>query len=168
MSQIQDEYTFTTDLSYTLSSRYKRPESSILVTVSHSACLLFGGSFDPAYTMTITALSSQLQLITNKRNATLLAKSMEETLGVRPERGVIKFQAVAEENLATNGQTLAGMVEDLEREMSDDNTNLIRSISRATKKGLKRQSTRSLKGLRGASNMPSHEETLNSPAVKGE
>ncbi|KAH6681796.1 Tautomerase/MIF superfamily [Halenospora varia] len=159
---VQDEYTFITDLSYALSTRYQRPESSILVTVAHSACLLFGGSFDPAYTMTITALASQLQPVTNKRNASLLAKAMEEGLGVGPDRGLIKFVAIAEENLATNGRTLAGDIEELEKENGEDNSNLKRNLSRANK-NKKRQSMKSLRNLKSSSHLPTHDEQLTPP-----
>lgn len=106
---------FITDLSYTLSSRYARPDSSICVSITHSACLLFGGSFEPAYTMTITALPSLVQPTTNKRNAALIQKSMEDVLGVPPQRGLIRFVPVAEENLAINGRTVLGEIEEMER-----------------------------------------------------
>jgi hypothetical protein len=121
--------------------------------------LLFGGNFDPAYTLTITALGSQLQPVTNKRNATLLAKSMEEGLGVGPERGLIKFVPITEENFATDGRTLAGAIEDLERETSDDNANLKRSVSRGTTKSRRRQSMKSLRGVK-AGQLPTHDERI--------
>ncbi|KAJ4414196.1 hypothetical protein N0V85_003248 [Neurospora sp. IMI 360204] len=45
---ISDEFTFITELTYHLSTRYQRPVSSIVVTLHHGACMLFGGTFDPA------------------------------------------------------------------------------------------------------------------------
>jgi hypothetical protein len=161
LQKIEDEYTFITDLSYTLSTRYQRPESCILVTIDHSACLLFGGSFDPAYTLTITALPSQLQPVTNKRNAALLQKAMEDTLGVIPERGIIKFVPIAEENLATNGKTVAADIEDLERESSEDSSSIRRTLSR----NKKRQSTRSLRSMRRNSPLPTHKEQMTPPVT---
>ncbi|RDW84704.1 tautomerase [Coleophoma cylindrospora] len=176
---IQDEYTFITDLSYNLSSRYQRPESSILVTVTHSACLLFGGSFDPAYTMTITALPSQVQQVTNKRNAALLQKNMEEALGVAPDRGLIKFVAIAEENLATNGKTAAAEIEDLE--MADGVVNgggvgggrkasvaqhRKGSISAAAKAN-KRKSTKSMQNMKIGTGLPTHDEAITPPLSGG-
>ncbi|KAF4631795.1 hypothetical protein G7Y89_g6333 [Cudoniella acicularis] len=158
--QIEDEYTFITDLSYGLSTRYQRPQSSILVTVAHSACLMFGGSFDHAYTMTITALASQVQPVTNKRNAALLAKAMEEGLGVTPNRGLIKFIPIAEENIATNGKTLAGEIDDLEKETAEENANLNRSLSRSHPKNKKRQSMKSLRNLKSSSHLPTHDEQM--------
>jgi hypothetical protein len=110
--------------------------------------MLFGGNFDPAYTLTITALGSQLQPVTNKRNAALLGKAMEESLGVAPNRGVIRFLAMPEENLATDGKTIAGEIEELERESTENSTNLQRSLSRVTPKSKRRQSLRSLRGVK--------------------
>ncbi|KAL5326432.1 hypothetical protein ACEPPN_004117 [Leptodophora sp. 'Broadleaf-Isolate-01'] len=155
---VHDEYTVTTDLSYYLSQRYQRPENSIVVTLTHSLCLLFGGNFDPAYTLTITALPSQLQPVTNKRNAALLAAHMQESLSVAPQRGVINFIAIAEENLANDGKTVSGEIEDLEKETSENNTSLQRSLSRGTTKSHKRQSMKSLRGVK-SSPMPTHKES---------
>jgi hypothetical protein len=119
------------------------------VTVSHSACLLFGGSFDPAYIITITALPSQVQPITNKRNTMLLQRQLEESLGVSPSRGIIKFVGIVEENFAFNGKTVAGEIEELEREQTDELTEPIRSPSRGMGKvNKKKQSMRSLKNLK--------------------
>ena len=91
--------------------------------------MLFGGNFDPAYTLTITAVNSQLQPVTNKRNASLLAKAMEEGLGVAPNRGVIKFLALSEDNLATSGKTITGEIEELEKETAEANGSLQRNLS---------------------------------------
>ena len=159
--QVQDEYTFITDLSYSLSSRYQRPESCILVTITHSACLLFGGSFDPAYIMTITALPTQVQPVTNKRNAALLQKSMHESLGVDPARGIVKFIALTEENTAINGRTVAVEIEDAEKEAAEDTTSLNRNLSRRSLKNQKSPSnTRSLRNLRMGSTLPIHKEVM--------
>lgn len=156
---VNDEYTVTTDLSYYLSQRYQRPENSIVVTLTHSLCMLFGGNFDPAYTLTITALPCQLQPVTNKRNATLLAQHMQDSLQVSPRRGVIKFMAIAEENLANDGMTVSGEIEDLEKETSENNSSMQRSLSRGTTKSRKRQSMKSLRGVR-SSPLPTHEESV--------
>ena len=134
-----------------------------MVTVTHSCCMLFGGNFDPAYSLTITALGSQLQPVTNKRNASLLAKAMEEGLGVPANRGIIRFMAISEDNFATDGKTITGGIEDLEKETTDNNVNLQRNLSRSTQsskntktsplKSKRRQSLKSLKQL-----LPTHNE----------
>ncbi|KAK3996055.1 Tautomerase/MIF superfamily [Cladorrhinum sp. PSN332] len=112
---ISDEFTFITTLSYHLSTRYQRPVTSIVVTLQHGACMFFGGSFDPAYVMSIFALPSQLLPTTNKRNTALIQKHMEEAIGVLPARGVLRFVPATEEQLACNGKTVAGEIDDLEK-----------------------------------------------------
>ncbi|KAH6849760.1 Tautomerase/MIF superfamily [Chaetomium sp. MPI-CAGE-AT-0009] len=112
---VRDEFTFITELAYHLSTRYQRPVSSIVVTLRHSACMFWGGSFDPAYVMSVAALPSQLQPTTNRRNAALIQRHMEETLGVRPGRGLLRFVPVPEECLVCDGRTVAGEVDELER-----------------------------------------------------
>ncbi|EAQ91018.1 hypothetical protein CHGG_02953 [Chaetomium globosum CBS 148.51] len=114
-TNVRDEFTFITELAYHLSTRYQRPVSSVVVTLRHGACMFWGGSFDPAYVMSVVALPSQLQPTTNRRNAALIQRHMEETLGVRPARGVLRFVPVAEEGWVCGGRTVAGEVEALER-----------------------------------------------------
>lgn len=109
--------------------------------------------------MTITALQSQLQPVTNKRNAALLQKAMEDTLGVVPERGLVRFMPIAEENLATNGKTVAGEIEDLEKETLEDASSIRRTLSR----GKKRQSTKSLRNMKISSPLPTHDEQMTPP-----
>jgi hypothetical protein len=164
-SKIEDEYAFVTDLSSFLSRRYSRPENSIIVTVAHSACLLFAGTWDPAYIMTINALPCQLQPVTNKRNASLIAKNMDELLGVPPNRGLIKFVPIPEENLATDGKTVTMEIDELEKETTSNNFNLGRSLSRAasTNKGNRRHSMKSLRNLTSTNYLPTHEEQMTPP-----
>ncbi|CAK7206422.1 hypothetical protein SEUCBS139899_009214 [Sporothrix eucalyptigena] len=110
---IGDEFTVVTELSAHLALRYRRPLSSIVVTLQHGACMCFGGSFAPAYVMTVCALPAQLQPATNKRNAALIQRHMEETLGVPAARGHLQFVAVPEANLAYGGKTAVGHADDL-------------------------------------------------------
>ncbi|KAL8860843.1 MAG: hypothetical protein Q9178_002873 [Gyalolechia marmorata] len=120
---VKDEYIFLQDLSQHLSQRYQRPVSSIFITLNHSECLLFAGTFDSAYIMTITALPSQIQPTTNKRNAVMMQTFMADSLGVTPERGVVRFVGISEEYLATNGNTVLGDIENLSKESSEDSAN---------------------------------------------
>ncbi|KAK5664238.1 hypothetical protein OQA88_454 [Cercophora sp. LCS_1] len=115
---ISDEFTFITELSYHLSTRYQRPVSSIVVSLHHGACLFFGGSFEAAYVMSIFALPSQVLPTTNKRNAVLIQKHMEDTLGVSPTRGLLRFVPTNEEHMAYNGKTTAGEIDELEKSYS--------------------------------------------------
>jgi hypothetical protein len=72
--------------------------------------MLFAGSFEPAYAMCVYALPSQVQTTVNKRNAALIQRHMEESIGVPPSRGYLRFIAVPEENVAYNGKTTAAEI----------------------------------------------------------
>lgn len=140
-AQIGDEFTFITELSYHLSTRYQRPVSSIVVTVHHGACMLFGGSFDAAYVLSIFALPSQLLPTTNKRNAALIQKHMKESLGVGADRGYVRFVPTREEDVAHRGKTMAGEIDELERTLgakkaaveTDGESTAVESIPKKTR-----------------------------------
>ena len=97
-----------------------------MITVNHSACLLLGGSFEPAYILTVTALPVQIQPTINKRNAALIQSFMSDTLGVTPDRGIIRFQTIPEENMAISGRTILGEIEQLERQQAEENGGSLR------------------------------------------
>jgi hypothetical protein len=117
---VKDEFTLVTDLSYNLVKRYNRPASSIMVKLDHSACLALGGTFDPCYILTITAVSSHMGPTMNKRNAALIQSFMADILSVPPNRGIIKFHQMPEENLAINGTTILGELERQEKHLPSD------------------------------------------------
>ncbi|EME47371.1 hypothetical protein DOTSEDRAFT_50786 [Dothistroma septosporum NZE10] len=131
---IKDEFTLVTDLSYHLAARYSRPDSCVMVKVDHSACLALGGTFDPCYMLTITTVPSQMGPTTNKRNAALIQSFMADILSVAPERGIIKFEAIPEDNYAINGTTILGEIERQEKQQSSDAPN---SVRRAISNGRK-------------------------------
>ncbi|KAF2466372.1 uncharacterized protein BDR25DRAFT_237355 [Lindgomyces ingoldianus] len=132
---IKDEYTLVTDLSHHLSARYQRPESFIMITVNHSACLLLGGSFEPTYILTINALPIQLQPTTNKRNAALIQAFMFESIGVPLERGIMRFVPIPEDSLAMSGVTILGEVERLERQQAEEHTSgLKRALTKSSRR----------------------------------
>ncbi|KAF2715708.1 hypothetical protein K504DRAFT_367914 [Pleomassaria siparia CBS 279.74] len=132
---IKDEYTLVTDLSHHLSTRYQRPESSIMITVDHSACLLLGGSFEPTYILSITALPVQLQPTLNKRNAAMIQAFMSESIGVPLERGVLKFVAIPDDSLATNGTTILGEIDRIERQQAEENgSGLKRALTKSSRR----------------------------------
>jgi hypothetical protein len=139
--QIKDEYTLVTDLSHHLSTRYQRPETSIMITVNHSACLLLGGSFEPTYILTINAVPMQLQPTTNKRNAALMQNFMTESIGVTSDRGIVKFVPIAEEGLAMNGMTILGEIERLERQQAEESGISPNAVKRLTMTKASRKSS---------------------------
>jgi len=85
-----------------------------MVVISHSSCLLIGGSFDPAYILTVTTLPEYVQQATNQRNSFLIQRLMLKILGVPADRGIIRFVAIAEEMLGTKGTTVLGQMKEKE------------------------------------------------------
>lgn len=116
-----------------LSNRYQRPMSSIIITLHHGICMLFGSTFEPAYTLTIHALPSLLQPATNKRNAILIQQHLHETLGVVSTRGHIRFEATPEENVAIGGKTVASEIESLSRDNADRKAGVFRKPSKSSR-----------------------------------
>lgn len=110
--QVGDEFIFITELSAKLAERYHRPASSIVVNVQHSQCLFFAGTFEPAYTATVSALAEYVQPTTNRRNVYVLSEHLEEALGVPSTRGFFTFVPLPEENAAFNGKTVAQAVDE--------------------------------------------------------
>jgi hypothetical protein len=117
---VNDEYALTTDLSHHLAIRYQRPESSVAVTIRHSACLCLGGSFQPAYLLTISTLQSLMKPEYNKRNTAMIQSFMSDTLGVPADRGIIRFAPIQEENLAMSGRTLLDEITKLEKHIAEE------------------------------------------------
>lgn len=80
--------------------------------MQHSQCIFFAGTFEPAYTATISALPSYLLPATNRRNAFVLSEHLEEALGVPQPRGFISFLPLPEDNVACNGKTVAAALDE--------------------------------------------------------
>jgi hypothetical protein len=104
--------------------------------------MVFGGTFDPAYVLSLFALPTQLQPTTNKRNAALIQKHLEEVLDVKPSRGFLRFIPTLEENTARNGKTLAGEIEDVGKISAAEAAEEFSSIRQARSKGKSRLSVR--------------------------
>lgn len=127
-----------TDLSCHLAARYSRPDSAVMVKVDHSACLAYGGTFDPCYILSITAVPSQMGPTMNKRNAALIQAFLADILSVPPERGVVKFQPVPDENFATNGMTIFGEIERQEKQHIAENggSGMRRAMNNASRRSV--------------------------------
>jgi hypothetical protein len=95
------EQPFFADLSFQLSEIYQRPASSIMVILAPETPMLLGENVESDYHITITALSLEVAPTKNKRNTTLLQAYMFENLQIPLDRGVIRLEAIAEANLAT-------------------------------------------------------------------
>lgn len=84
-----------------------------MVTVQESSMIMFGGNDEPAYLLTITALSSETTPAKNKRITALTQDFLQDTIEIPPSRGILRFLAVPEESLATCGTTVLGEIESL-------------------------------------------------------
>jgi Macrophage migration inhibitory factor (MIF) len=111
-----------------------------VVSVCTPQGMLFGGSSEPAYYLTITALASEIAPTKNKRSTALVQGFMQESLNIAPRRGIIRFEPVSEENLATNGMTALQEIEEIERHSSEE-SRVLRSISRNRSRKSKRAYT---------------------------
>lgn len=98
--------------------------------------MLLGGNAEPSYHLMITALPSEIAATKNKRCTHLLQDFILDTLQISPNRGVLQFQAVTEENLATNGMTALQEIEQLERQPIEEDGRF-RAISRQSRRSKK-------------------------------
>lgn len=113
------------------------------MTIDQNADLLFGATVGPAYyLLKISALPCLIAPLTNLRNTTLIQSVIQDIFGISPEKGVIIFNPVAEENLATNGITAREEIDRLER--NDQSPSLFKSISRSMSRRLKHNSGNSV------------------------
>lgn len=78
-------------------------------------------------------------------------------LYVEPERGIIKFVPLAEENFATNGKTVAGEIEELEREAANEASGFRNLHPSGSVKSKKRQAAKSSKSQKSR-NLETHDE----------
>lgn len=85
---------------------------------------------------------------------------MKESLGPDPERGLVVFSAIPEENLAANGKTVAGQIEDFDKEIASEKASLRRSLSRSTSNTKRRQSAKSMRNLKIGNPLPTHREYI--------
>jgi hypothetical protein len=91
-----------------------------MVMLSPETPILLGGNVEPAYHITITALSSEITPTKNKRSTVLPHAFILESLDIPLEKGVIRFDAIAEENLAINGKTVLQEVEEMQKDPYED------------------------------------------------
>lgn len=92
-----------------------------MVMATSQGAIHLGGSSDPAYYFSISALHPDVAPTKNKRSTHLIQGFMLETLGISPSRGVVRFEGVAEENVAINGMTALQEIEATTRRLSSDN-----------------------------------------------
>ena len=97
--------------------------------VATEIAMLISSGCEPAYMVTISALPSEIAATKNKRSAHLIQDFMEGAVQISPRRGVVRFEAVPEENLATNGITALQEIEEMEGNAPDQD-GILRALSR--------------------------------------
>lgn len=116
----------------------------MLVTIDQNAHLLFGNISGSAYLLKITALSSLIGPLTNLRNTGIIQSTIQEMFDIGPDRGVVIYTPVSEDNLATNGMTTRSEIDRLERSDSSNSPSILKSISRSLSRRMKSSSGNSV------------------------
>ncbi|OJD19618.1 hypothetical protein AJ78_00475 [Emergomyces pasteurianus Ep9510] len=133
---LENDFQNLSELSFNLALIFQRPEASILLYVEHNCCLMLASSYEPAYLATVSALPCSVAPITNLRHTVLIQAAMFDIFDIPGNRGVIKFESMAEENFATNGSTIRDEIDQLERTSNDEHS-LFKSISRTVSRKIK-------------------------------
>ncbi|RAK78454.1 MIF domain protein [Aspergillus fijiensis CBS 313.89] len=133
-----DDDTLASTISTRMAQILEKPEVFIMTTIQQGACVYFGNSNTPAYLMKVFALPFLIAPIMNLRSTILIQMELQKILNIAPNRGVILYIPMPEENLATNGVTVMGQLANLER-----GTGIFRTISRTVSRKLKSGSTQS-------------------------
>ncbi|KKK12243.1 hypothetical protein ARAM_004859 [Aspergillus rambellii] len=141
--KIKDEDSVVPSVMSRMAQIYQKSESFMVVTVQQDACLRFGHSTLPAYSMKVFALPYLIAPITNLRSTILIQAAIQEILHISPSRGVILYIPIAEENMATNNTTMMGEIARLERETHGQETGVLKSLSRTMSRRMKSTSSQS-------------------------
>ncbi|OJD21322.1 hypothetical protein ACJ73_07338 [Blastomyces percursus] len=133
---LENDFQNLSELSFNLALIFQRPEASILLYVEHNCCLMLASSYEPAYLVTVSALPCSIAPITNLRHTVLIQAAIFDIFDIPSNRGVIKFESMAEENLATNGSTIRDEIDQLER-ISNDEHSIFKSLSHTVSRRMK-------------------------------
>ncbi|KAG9240887.1 hypothetical protein BJ878DRAFT_261594 [Calycina marina] len=102
----EDKNQFMISLSGFVAEIYERLDTSVAISLQNNSALLYGGTFAPAYLVTVKGMSEYLTPSLNDRDSALLQNHLREAIGVAPDRGLITFEALLDSDIATNGKTL--------------------------------------------------------------
>ncbi|KAF8842527.1 Tautomerase/MIF [Paxillus ammoniavirescens] len=99
---------FVTDLSKFSAKTIGKDEKVFSVNFTHNPYLTFGGTFEPAFMLSITSLGN-----VNPTNSQLWSKAFtdffKEKLGVASDRGYIAFLDPGEDFIGMRGSTVGAM-----------------------------------------------------------
>jgi len=132
--QLEQEQTFLNDLLMTVSEIYHKPPTSIMITITTDAAIMIGGSIEPVYLLTVTALPSEIASVKNMRATMMIQDFLSDSLKVPASKGVVKFLPIREEDLGANGSTVRGDIDKLEAEEKRIGSLRSRQSNRASKK----------------------------------
>ncbi|KAK5951525.1 hypothetical protein OHC33_007581 [Knufia fluminis] len=131
---LENEQTFLNDFLMSISETYHKPPTNIMITTTTDAHIIIGASTEPAYLLTLTAVSAEIASVKNMRATSRLQAFLSESLNVPLSRGVVKFVTIKEEDLGTNGSTVREEIDKLEAEEKRINSLRSRQSNRASKK----------------------------------
>ncbi|OAX77050.1 hypothetical protein ACJ72_08655 [Emergomyces africanus] len=134
---LENDFQNLSELSFNLALIFQRPETSILLYVEHNCCLMLASSYEPAYLATVSALPCSIAPITNLRHTVLIQAAIFDIFDIPGNRGVIKFESMAEENFATNGSTIKDEIDQLERTSNDEHSSIFKSLSHTVSRKIK-------------------------------
>ena len=72
----------------------------------------------------------------------MIQNFMSDSLGVMPDRGLVRFVSVGEEYLATNGTTVLGEIETLSRQMCEEGSGIETKRSNTIKRVVSRKASK--------------------------
>ncbi|PGH31058.1 hypothetical protein GX50_06166 [[Emmonsia] crescens] len=133
---LENDFQSLSELSFNLALIFQRPEASILLYVEHNCCLMLASNYEPAYLATVSALPCSIAPITNLRHTVLIQAAIFDIFDIPSNRGVIKFECMAEENFATNGSTIKDEIDQLERTSNDEHS-IFKSLSHTVSRKIK-------------------------------
>lgn len=107
-----------------------------MITIEESAVVVFGINDEPAYLLTITALSPEITPTKNKRIAALTQEFLEDALEIPSNQGIVRFVGIADGDLAIGGTTTLGEIESLTQQRGEART-CVRAKCRRSRKTLK-------------------------------
>lgn len=134
-----------------------------MITVDTDTQIMMGGSTEAAYLLNITALSTEVAATKNMRSTTLIQNFLAQSLDIPKDRGIIKFLAINDQDLATNGITITQEIEKYERESGEDKRGLSLRSRQSNRPSKRSQLPTTSEAAREIENSRSDTPILNPP-----
>jgi len=111
--------------------------------------------------MTVSSIRRHLEEALHNKKAAALQVHMQESVGVLPERGLVKFEIISENNIATNGKTLRLEIADLEMKMDTEFAN--KTYATSTSRIKAGQNVNATRSFKATTSLPAHHEMIVTP-----